>query len=369
MHYRTRVQLAFVTSVLLTLLFVAALPWLLGSNEVYARVDPEPRSIRLDFSTPEPPPPPEEADPVRRLIDAGAEAEEVVRDTDLISSKDSQAQDNSDAEGDPARPDVDEVDDFDQLGTPPTPPPQPESPPVPPQPETDPTDPAPAQSEPAEAEPAPPEPAQAEESGVEPMAPADPSAIQLTQSEETAEADDPPEPEPIEEREKAQEPAEPQAPAEEAPPPERFEVAQAPSADPSEATRPSQPVPTQELRSTRGRDGGGALQSGFTSFEANKHELGEYMLTVRDAVEREWRAALQTRYRGASRTFAMIECSIRPDGSLEYARIVEPGDSLPYAILCREAIEKAAPFGPFPFDVPKIYRDENLQIRWKFSFM
>jgi hypothetical protein len=40
-----------------------------------------------------------------------------------------------------------------------------------------------------------------------------------------------------------------------------------------------------------------------------------------------------------------------------------------YAPLCREAIEKAAPFSAFPFKVPEIYRDENLEIRWTFSFL
>ncbi len=93
------------------------------------------------------------------------------------------------------------------------------------------------------------------------------------------------------------------------------------------------------------------------------------MLKVRNRVEREWRAALQLRYSGVSRTYAIIECSIRPDGTLEYAKIIEPGSSLTYAVLCRQAIEQAGPFGPFPFDVPEIYRSENLRITWKFSYM
>ena len=49
--------------------------------------------------------------------------------------------------------------------------------------------------------------------------------------------------------------------------------------------------------------------------------------------------------------------------------MVEPGSSLTYAVLCRQAVEMAAPFGPFPFDVPEIYRNHNLEITWKFSYL
>jgi outer membrane biosynthesis protein TonB len=156
-------------------------------------------------------------------------------------------------------------------------------------------------------------------------------------------------------------PLEALAPPEQQPDPQRFRVA--------EAAPPAPSMPVQELRSSRGRQEGGTFNSGFTSFEANKHELGEYMLHVRSLVEREWRLALRLRYTGVSRTDAVIECSIRPDGTLEYARVLEPGTSLTFAVLCRQAIEQAAPFGPFPFEVPEIYRKENLEITWRFSYL
>lgn len=349
MKYWTRIQLALVASILLNVGLVTALPHLVRDNSVLARVNPEPRAVRLNFrdAAPKPEPPQE---PVKRLVDSGAEAERPVRDTDLISDKDSQAQDMSDQEGDPNRPAVEQEDDFEELGTPPVAPSQPE-PPTPEivarQPETT--------REPKETtEPEPEEVADAATPEVKTTAVAEaPDATDdgaaVVQTEDKP---DPLEPLAAEPKEAALPPPEPK--------PERFQVAQA---------EPAPQVPVQELRSTRGRPDGGATDSGFTSFEANKHALGEYMLGVRNKVEREWRTGLQLRYSGVSRTYAVIECSIRPDGTLEYAKIVEPGSSLTYAVICRQAIEQAAPFGPFPFDVPEIYRTENLQITWKFSYM
>lgn len=353
MKYWTRIQLAALASLVLNLALFALLPHLVRDNAVLARVEPERRAVRLNFQAPEPPPV-AEPEPVKRLIDSGAPAEEPVQETDLISDRASQAQDMSDRQGDPARPDVSQKDDFDQMGTPPIPPQartQEARPPTSAQlPEASEEandtktqrqeEPEPAANT-AEAEPLP-----------EPEQVARAPKVVLDQMERAAEQTIH-EPEPDQARKEPEE-AEPADLA------ERFEVAKA---------EPPEPVPVQELRSSRGRDGGGALKSGFTSFEANKHELGEYMLKVRNRVEREWRAGLQLRYSGVSRTYAIIECSIRPDGTLEYAKIVEPGSSLTYAVMCRQAIENAAPFGPFPFDVPEIYRTENLRITWKFSYM
>ena len=146
------------------------------------------------------------------------------------------------------------------------------------------------------------------------------------------------------------------------PKPESFKVAQAQPAAPMQ-------MPTQELRTEKGREGGGAEEKGVTSFAANQHALGDYMLKVRNRVEREWRTALNLKYGGASRTDAVIHCVIRPDGTIESVSIVDAGKSMTYAVLCRDAVKKAGPFGPFPFDVPEVYRTENLEINWKFSYM
>ncbi len=373
MSYPTRFSLALAAATFIVMAFIAATPRVLRNIHAAAIVVPEPRPIQLDLRDLEPLPPlqQEKPEPPKRLIDAGAAAEAPVRDTDLISSENTQAQDMSDAQGDEARPAADQVDDFDQLGasaTPPAPQPTPEQPAAQPAPETPPAE--TAEKQPSQTEPVPPaektpSPApQTDATGV-PTAdqpakqPPAPDAKPVDAKAEMAQAKAPPQEKPKQEEPKS-----------ETKPAERFQVA---AAQPQEAQPPTPPqqrqVQTQELRASKGREGGGATNSGFTSFEANKHELGAYMLKVRNAVEREWRTALHLRYSGVSRTDATIKCSIRPDGTIEFVEIVDAGSSLTYAVLCREAIEKAGPFEPFPFDVPEIYRNENLEINWKFSYM
>ena len=124
-----------------------------------------------------------------------------------------------------------------------------------------------------------------------------------------------------------------------------------------------------EPRSAESRDDKGAKTKGFISFEAKQHEFAAYLNQIRSSVEPRWRMMYQTRYSGVSPTKAVLRCEISPQGRLTAVDIVEAGDSPSFAPLCREAIQKAAPFPPFPFDVPKVYRNKNLEIRWTFSFM
>lgn len=375
MNYPTRITVALGAASCIVAGSIASTPRVLGALDFGAIVVPEPRPIQLDLRDlqPLPPEPEEKKDPPQRLIDAGAPAEAPVRETDLISSQDSQAQDQSDKEGDDARPAADQIDEFDQVGAAPS---APAPPPTPPQ----------AAAPPAQ-EPPPVEPAtETSQEPTPPVAETPSGPAPETQTARVAVAnlpkDEPraPSEKPADAKSSVQEPTPEPKPegeivenkSETTQPPERFQVAAAPQQEP-QAPAPPAPaapqVPVQELRAEKGREGGGATNSGFTSFEANKHALGEYMLKVRNAVEREWRTALHLRYSGVSRTDATIRCSIRPDGSLEFVTITNAGSSLTYAVLCREAIEKAGPFEPFPFDVPEIYRNQNLEINWKFSYM
>jgi hypothetical protein len=328
---------------------LAVMPRALRRIDAVAMAVPAERPVHLDLRRLQPQP---RRDPPKRLVDAGAAAEGPVKNTDLISSQASQAQDMSDKKGDPARAAAREVDEFDQLGTPPPPAPAPV--------------PSPSAHTAAETLPAEKaveagafEPVAAEQEKLPPEQPplkneAGAAVAPMTRPAESAEQ---PAPKLAEKT-----PAETIAKKETAPKPvgERFQVA---------AAQRAPEVPVQELRAEKGREGGGAEKPGFTSFEANKHVLGEYMLKVRDRVEREWRTALHLRYSGVSRAATTIHCVIRPDGTIESVRILEPGDSLTYAVLCRDAVERAGPFGPFPFDVPEIYRTENLEINWKFSYL
>jgi hypothetical protein len=266
-------------------------------------------------------------DRARNFVDTAVPADQApTPDTDLISDKASKASDLQDSAGERLAPRMDRISDIDDLAGPQTP-----RPPAPPQP------------------------------------PAQPSE----QSESSREADQ-------ESRDEVIEPSEldaltAMAQAEEKAPPmadetpeqvaERVQMAQAQP----ESMPPSPPQP--HLGAPKARPDGGAPGKGFVGFEALEHELGPYLKQVRERVERNWRAALEMRFSGAARTKAVLDCAISPEGKLVRVKIVEPGDSPTYAVLCRQAIEKAAPFPPFPFDVPAIYRTRNLEIRWTFSFL
>lgn len=139
---------------------------------------------------------------------------------------------------------------------------------------------------------------------------------------------------------------------------------------PAEPTaRPESVPPLLAAQASSGRVEGGVKRSGLMSFEAMESEIAPYLKVIRQRVERHWRTALHTRYSGASRTRAVLDCAIAPDGHIIEVAIVEPGSSATFAPLCKQAVENAGPFDPFPFEVPEVYRSKNLEIRWTFSFL
>jgi len=129
------------------------------------------------------------------------------------------------------------------------------------------------------------------------------------------------------------------------------------------------PPPELAPQIATGRVQSGVKRTGLMAFEAMESEIAPYLKEVRQRVERNWRTALHMRYSGTSPTRAVLDCAIAPDGHIISVVIVEAGDSATFAPLCKEAIENAGPFGPFPFEVPDVYRSRNLEIRWTFSFL
>ncbi|MCC6488346.1 MAG: TonB C-terminal domain-containing protein [Candidatus Hydrogenedentes bacterium] len=258
-----------------------------------------------------------------RLIEAGAPATEPVDpNTDLISEQASKAQDMSDVIGERNAPFVPKAAESDELRQP-GPAPEPAAPPQ----EVK----APAEP-PAESPPAKP-PAES----APPAGPEKDDAVRMA-----AQAA----------------PAAP-APAPEAAEAERVQIAKA---EPPQAPQPEQ-------GQTRGRVDGGVKNKGFLSFEAMESDFAPYLREVRNRVERRWKSLIQLRYSGSSTTKAVVDCASGPDGKLVSVAVVEPGESASYAGLCKEAIERAGPFPPFPFKVPDVYRNQNLEIRWTFSFL
>ena len=110
-------------------------------------------------------------------------------------------------------------------------------------------------------------------------------------------------------------------------------------------------------------------KNGVTNFQAIQSEIAPYLKQVREQVEREWNEMLYTRYSGSSPVKAVIDCAISPAGELISVSVVDDQNDLLYSALCKDAVRRAGPFGPFPFVVPDIYRAQNLEIRWTFSFL
>ncbi len=354
MKYSTRIAVAALVSILVNVAIWEVVARVVLATPVQA---PAPEVVPpLVFTLAPPPPPPEPEPPAepetpRQIIETVRESSEPIEETDLISDKNSKASDLTDSEGDRPAPSVDEPSEFDQQGAIPSemagaePSPPVENPPTEEVQATSDTTPAPIEPEVEKPD--------VQESADKRDAAEDPAVLLGALAERAKEPEeDLPKAKPEQEK-LTEEPKQESLP-------EPFVLAQA-----NEPKLKFQ----QDMEISKGREGGGAEGNGFMSFEANKHEMGAYMLEVRTRVLRHWKAGLLLKYHGVRRTQAVIECSIRPNGELEYVRIKVPGPSYAFAVLCQEAIRKAAPFPPFPFDVPEMYRNENLEITWNFSYL
>ncbi|HQE82623.1 MAG TPA: TonB C-terminal domain-containing protein [Candidatus Hydrogenedentes bacterium] len=269
-----------------------------------------------------------EPERIRNFVDTAIPTDsEVDPTTDLISDKPSKASGLHDSEGERPGPQLEHISDIDDLAGPMT-----AAPAAPPQPSSEAVldEPQPETQEPAKS---------GETSGDQEQLEA---LTTLARVDETMPSFD-------------------KAPPEQAP----EQMAQA---QPQPEIVPAAP-PQPHVGISKSRPDGAAEGKGFVGFEAMEHELGPYLKEVRDRVERNWRAALEMRFSGVARTKAVLECAINSQGKLVYVKIVESGDSPTFAMLCKQSIEKAAPFPRFPFDVPAIYRTQNLEIRWTFSYL
>lgn len=337
----TRLRIGAACSLALHAAFVAALGGAFHRASSLPGPMPEPAPIVLNLTPPEPEP------RSRQLIDRVVPGE-TPEDTDRIAEIAGQAMDAAIRDGDTPGPRPEIEDDFDREEVTPSPPvelPAPEEPPAPPTP-------APA----VQAPPAPPAP-RPEQRAETPAAPAAP-AEETPAPRETPR----PAPDPLAERREA--PPEPERPAPREP--DRFDVAQSAPATPPE----TMPAPEPRLpQPSRGRIQDSVKREGFLAFEALQDEIAPYMREIRRRVEREWTRLLITRYNGTSPTSAIIDCAISPEGELLFAEVVgNPADPI-FAGLSREALRRAGPFPPFPFEVPDLYRSNNLEIRWTFNFL
>jgi outer membrane biosynthesis protein TonB len=306
MSYGRRIQLAAAVSILLHLVALIGYAALPERPGIGPAPEPEPFVVDLRQEDKRPP---------RELVESTQAATEPVQETNNIAEQASNARDKNPREAEELGPSFEQEAPHDFLAPPPVPP-TPVAPPV---------------------EQAPVKPQEVKEETEE-----QPKQEVMEQEESFTVAEEPePEPEPEEAL------------------PERMQVAQA---------TPPPPEPPQP-RPSRGRQNRGVQQMGMSSFEALQDELAPYLKHIRDRVERRWFELLLGRYSGTQPTYVEVDVSIKPDGTLEHVRLVgEPEDKI-FGGVCVEAIKRAGPFNPFPFSVPDIYLERNLQIRYSFSFL
>lgn len=312
MNYSTRMKIAAVFSMLLHAAGVALLQHTYAPKEYSPAAIPEP--IVLDLQPDAPPEP--QSEPAQQLVDVAVPAQSPPPSSDLIAEENAEAMDVAIRESERPGPAL-TPDDFDALPRPaeaPTPPAPPPSPPAPETPKKEKGD-------------------QGEEDKDAPSA----------KAPETPKIEDAP-------QTKAGTPAEDRKDG-------PIKIAQA------QALMPQRP------EAGKSRDRGGVSKQGETNFGAIQSEIAPYLKHVRTKVEQQWNQMLYTRYSGTSPVEAVIDCSINPQGELVSVTVVGTDNDKLYSALCRDAVQRAGPFGPFPFQVPDIYRGKDLEIRWTFSFM
>lgn len=312
MNYATRIKIAAVFSLLIHVAGIALVGY--DGRPMTAALPAQSDPIVLDLQ-PEPQPQPEAP---RRLVDVAVPAPVPPDPSDRIAEEHAEAMDLAMRPAERPGPDL-EVDDFDTL-------PREAAPPLPPAPVPAPT--APPMEQPTEETKAPPKEAP----------------------------------------EVKRDPTPPDRVDEFLPKPSGSPAPPAPEEGPLKIAQ-AEPLLPREPERGKTRERGGVTKQGETNFDAIQSEIAPYLKQVRDKVERQWHQMLYTRYSGTSPVKAVIDCAINPMGELVSVTVAGTDQDRIYSALCRDAVQRAGPFGPFPFKVPEIYRGKNLEIRWTFSFL
>jgi outer membrane biosynthesis protein TonB len=112
--------------------------------------------------------------------------------------------------------------------------------------------------------------------------------------------------------------------------------------------------------------------TGELSFGATRHFFGEYLLKMKQAVERQWVSRLVSQYTGVVSAEAVIDFKIQPDGRVTDLAIAEfDGDNY-FPVLCVSSITDAQPFDEIPYDeiegLPQEYKNKALSVRFTFRY-
>jgi len=174
-------------------------------------------------------------------------------------------------------------------------------------------------------------------------------------------------------REPRKPPADPEEKIEVMPEPKKKEVIQLAKKAPQPAVESPPAMTPRVISAASSRNMGADAQiTGELSFGATRHFFGEYLLKMKHAVERQWISHLVSQYTGIVSSSAAIEFKIQPDGTVTNV-VVSENDGDPYfPLVCVSSITKAQPFERIPYEeipgLPDEFRNKPLSIRFTFRY-
>lgn len=111
---------------------------------------------------------------------------------------------------------------------------------------------------------------------------------------------------------------------------------------------------------------------GEFSYGATQHFFGEYLLRMKERVEREWFSRLLTEYSRAVSNRVVIDFKVYSNGDVGNMQFVEQHGDPYFPVLCWNAIEAAGPFGLVPYaeveGIPPDLANKPLNIRFTFHY-
>ena len=144
--------------------------------------------------------------------------------------------------------------------------------------------------------------------------------------------------------------------------------------DPAESVTPAPSIVPSRMMSavSAGNTGADARITGDLSFAASRHFFGEYLVKMKQAVEREWVSRLVSQYTGVRSSHAVIDFKIQPDGKVTDIAVNSVEGEQYFAVMCVSSINDAQPFDEIPYaeaqGLPEEFVNKPLNIRFTFRY-
>jgi len=144
--------------------------------------------------------------------------------------------------------------------------------------------------------------------------------------------------------------------------------------DPSESVMPAPSIVPSRMMSaaSASNTGADARITGDLSFAASRHFFGEYLVKMKQAVEREWVSRLVSKYTGVRSSRAVIDFRIQPDGEVTDIAVNSVEGDQYFAVMCASSINDAQPFDEIPYaeaqGFPEEFVNKPLNIRFTFRY-